>query len=80
MSTTIKLRYSVTFNGEETSELILRRPKVQDRLLAERSGGSDIDKEMRLMANLCEVVPDVILQLDLADYAALQEQLADFLS
>ena len=70
----------MTVNAEKITELVLRRPKVQDRLTAERSGGSDIEKEMRLLSNLCEVAPDVILQLDLADYAALQEQLADFLS
>ena len=80
MKESITLKYPVTLNGEIISVLSLRRPKVQDRLTAERNGGSDLDKEMRLMANLCEVAPDLVLELDLADYSALQAQLSNFLS
>ena len=80
MNESIKLNYPVDYNGEKVEQITMRRPKVQDRLTAEKSGGSDIEKEMRLIANLCEVAPDFILQLDLADYTMVQEKLSDFLS
>jgi hypothetical protein len=79
-TTTITIHYPVTINGELIAELKLRRPTVGDRLMAEKVAGTEVDKEVRFLANLCEVTPDTILQLDLKDYAILQEALSDFLS
>lgn len=75
----IKLQYPVEADGQKIDELNMRRPKVRDMLNAE-TGGTDGEKEMRLFANLCDVAPDTIEQLDMADYLAVQEVYTGFLS
>ena len=79
-SKTIHLDYPVIANGVVTEKFNMRRPLVRDRLVAEKVKGSEIEKEIRLMANLCEVAPTDIENLDMADYAKLQECLTGFLS
>ncbi len=80
MSETIELKHPITLNGEDLQHLCLRRPKVRDMLAADKASGSDAEKEVRVFANLCEVAPTVIEELDIADYQALQERYAGFLS
>ncbi len=77
---TVKLKHPVTIGGEEILELNLRRPRVRDQLAAEKGGANNAEKEVRLFANLCEVAPTVIEELDLADYRAIQEVYSGFLS
>ncbi|MEW6490370.1 MAG: phage tail assembly protein [Thermodesulfobacteriota bacterium] len=77
---TLKLDHPVTVDGVEVTELRVRRPKVRDRLAVEKGGGSDAEKEHRLLANLAEVTPKTLEELDLADYLRLQEVLQGFLS
>ena len=80
MSDPIKLKHPITLEGEEVTQLILRRPKVRDMLGADKQGGTDAEKEIRIFANLCEVTPAIIEELDLADYQALQGVYQGFLS
>jgi hypothetical protein len=80
MSDPINLKHPITLGGEEYTQLTLRRPKVRDMLGVDKQGGSDAEKEVRIFANLCEVPPSVIEELDLADYQALQGAYQDFLS
>lgn len=76
---TIKLQYAVDSAGESIDELTIRRSKVKDRLLvAKLKNSSDEEKEIRLFANLCEVTPNVIEELDEADYAKLQNAYLNF--
>ena len=77
---TIKLQYPIKVDGADVTALNMRRPKVADMLLADKLSGSDGDKEVRMFANLCEVTPETIEQLDLADYTKLQETYRAFLS
>ena len=58
----------------------LRRPKVRDMLSVEKSVDNDAEKEIQLFANLSELSPDNLLELDMADYAKLQKAYQDFLS
>ena len=76
----VKLEYPVTHEKMEYATLMMRRPKVKDQLLSDKTPGSDADKEQALFANLCDVAPGVIGELDLADYLELQEVYSDFLS
>jgi hypothetical protein len=55
----------------------MRRCKVKDRRLASKQK-TDEDREITLIANLCEVPPSVIDELDSADYEQLQEVLKGF--
>ena len=77
---TVKLRHPVTHGGTETSELTMRRAKARDSRDAQRGGGTHAEIEIRLFANLCEVAPEVIEDLDMADYTALQRVYEGFLS
>ena len=71
---TIELKYPVEATGETITNLTMRRSKIKDRLLvAKMKTASDEEKEIRLFANLCEIEPKVIEELDEADYSNLQK-------
>ena len=74
----IKLSHPVVSDGTELRVLNLRRPKVRDVLLAAKIGGTEEEKEIRVLANLCEVAPDVVEELDMADYKKLQDGFRSF--
>ena len=70
----IELKYPVEVTGQSYNQLSMRRSKIKDRLLvAKMKTASDEEKEIRLFANLCEVEPKVIEELDEADYSNLQK-------
>lgn len=75
----IKLNYPIESNEGNVIELNMRRSKVKDRLIvAKMKTASDEEKEIRLFANLCEVSPTIIEDLDESDYAKLQNNYMDF--
>ena len=76
----VDLDYPVDVAGQKYAELHIRRPKVRDHLVADRVGGGNAEKEVKLLANLCEVAPAVIEELDAADYQKLQGVYGGFLS
>ena len=76
----VKLHFPIQVNGKAIEELSLRRPKVRDRLAVEKMNGAEAEKEIRFIANLCEVAPSDIEELDMSDYVRVQEALAGFLS
>lgn len=76
-ATNITLQYPVIVDGHEYSALQMRRCKVKDRRLAMKQKTVE-DQEITLIANLCEVSPAVIDELDSADYEKLQEVLRGF--
>ncbi len=78
---TIKLKFPVTADGTEIKQLQMRRAKVRDMRAAEKaSGGSASSMEIHLFANLCEVAPAVMDEIDMADYTKIQETYEGFLS
>jgi len=75
----IELKYQIESGGQTYKELSMRRSKVKDRLIvAKMKTASDEEKEIRLFANLCEVEPKIIEELDESDYANLQKAYMDF--
>ena len=75
----IKLNYPIESDGANITDLNMRRSKVKDRLIvAKMKNSSDEEKEIRLFANLCEVTPNIIEELDESDYANLQKAYMDF--
>ena len=75
----IKLEHPIETEGRTLSEITMRRAKVKDmRLATAGAKGDDAMTEIRLFANLCDVSPDAIESLDLADYAKLQERFRSF--
>ena len=77
MTTEIKLQFPVTVDGQEYTALQMRRCQVKDRRLAAQNKTAE-EQEIALIANLCEVPPSVIDELDAVDYAKLQELLSSF--
>jgi hypothetical protein len=78
-SVIITLDYPLADGGSEVTELKLRRPKVRDQLAASHQKGSDADQELALFANLCDLTPALIEELDIKDYRKLQEAYMGFL-
>lgn len=77
---TITLDYPVEVEGVTLNKLEMRRPKVRDQIAAKKSSGSDDGVEIMLFANLCEVAPSIIEDMDMKDYSKLQEVYRGFLS
>lgn len=73
----ITLKYPLE-NG--VTELKMRRPKVRDMMTADKAEGSDADKEITMFANLCEVTPEELHDLDMADYQQVQKAYKAFLA
>ena len=82
MNTTERITLSFPINHDSLpiKEIALRRPTVGDHLAAQKSAGTDAEREIRLIANLAELPPGAIHLLDMKDYAALQKVLGGFLS
>lgn len=76
----ITLQYPIRINGVELKEVLLRRPKVRDRLIVDKMTVSDAEKEIFLVANLAEISKEAVEELDLADYTKIQQKLQSFFS
>jgi hypothetical protein len=74
----IELDFPVEISGVEVKHFIMRRPKVRDEVAFTKSKGDDADKTLKLMANLCEVTPEDLMELDSSDFAKLEAQFQDF--
>ena len=74
----IELDFPIEISGVEVSHLVMRRPKLRDDLAAAKSGGGDEDKAVQLVANLCEVTPEDLMELDAVDWTKLEKQVQDF--
>ena len=74
----VALDFPITISGVEVKHLTMRRPKVRDEMAFAKSKADDADKAINLMASLCEIEPDALLDLDSADFAKLEAQLVDF--
>ena len=78
--TKIKLEFPITSGGALIQEITMRRPKVKDNLVAQKAAPTEADREIRLIANLANLAPSDIEELDCADYAGVQEALRGFIS
>ena len=76
----IKLSNPIKIDGVEIHELSLRTPKVRDLITVSKKNVSESEREVTLIANLSEVSPEAIQDLEIADYMKIQNWLRDFLS
>lgn len=74
----IDLDFPITVSGVEVRHLIMRRPKVRDEMAYSKASGAAEDKVLFLLASLCEVTQDDLMELDSADWSKLEEQYAAF--
>lgn len=71
---TITLKYPVKLaSGQSLEKLTLRRAKVADLRAAARGNATPEEQEVALIALLAGITPEDVLELDLADYKALQD-------
>ena len=63
--------------GKDITELHIRRAKVSDIKQMNNLKGSDVDKEVYMLALLTGLVPEDIEPMDIADYVATQKILAE---
>ena len=75
---TIQLREPVDINGAKIGVLRLRRPKVRDLEAIDKVAG-ETAKTVALIANLAELSPETVRDLDAADFAAASKAVADML-
>lgn len=75
---TITLQYPVTVDGEEITELRIRRPKMAD-LKRGQKHKNDLEKSIHLIADLAEVSPMVVEELDAADFATVSAKVGEFM-
>ena len=75
----IQLTFPITVEGHEYKELMMRRPKVKDRLMVDRNDLHESESEIHYFSHLCEVAPDIIEELDWSDFVQLREKLQLFL-
>jgi hypothetical protein len=68
----IALRKALTIDGAPVKALRMREPTVADQLTADKTGGSDADKEIATFAALCMVKPSDLHALTLRDYKRVQ--------
>jgi len=76
---TIALHFPVEVGGQTFSELAFRRPKVRDLRKLRSGKGSDEDRALALLADLAEVDPNVIDELDPDDLAQINHWLEPIL-
>lgn len=75
---TVTLEFPIEVDGVSVDSLTVRRPTVRDQLLMDKMKGSETEKGVKYIANLCEVAPSDIEQLDAADFLALSEVVQGF--
>ena len=75
-----ELKYPVTLGQETTKELTLKRPTGKDVVAANRAGGVPAESELRMVALLSGLSPEVIGELDMEDYTAVQSLLGKLIN
>jgi len=78
MSQVIELTYPILDAEEEIKSLNLRRPTVRDILVMDAVVGN-IQKSVRMIAQLSDLPVEVIETMDAHDFAKVSEVVSDFL-
>jgi len=68
----IQLSRPLNIGGAKLAALRMREPTVADQLVLDKMSGSDAEKEIALMSNLCEQAPQDFQVLPLRDYRRVQ--------
>lgn len=75
---TIPLVTGLTLDGVKVKELTMREPLVDDQMNVQ-GPGSEAEKEVALIANLCMVTPKDIRSLTMRDYGRVKAKFLGFL-
>ena len=69
-----------TIEGAKVETLRVREPTVEDMERHQDGKGTDAQREVQMLANLCELPPEEIRKFPLRDYARLQAAFGLFTS
>jgi hypothetical protein len=75
----IELSRAMDLAGVKVSKLRMREPVVRDQVVYDKLKGSDLEKEITIFANLCEMDEKQIQSLTQRDYIRLSAAYAGFL-
>lgn len=75
---TLELKHPFEFEGKMVTELQLRRPKLRDLKRAAKVK-DDLDKSMTMLADLAEVSPKLLDELDTEDFTRAADMLGEFM-
>lgn len=75
---TIQLAYPFEYGGEQITELTIRRPKMRDMKKGQKYK-DDMEKSMRMIADLAEVEPGLIEELDTEDFGTVSKRVGEFM-
>lgn len=79
MKTEVNLTYPIEVAGRVTKTLFVRRPKLRDYEALESIANGELEKDIRLLANLTEISPDEVRELDMIDFHKVNKVIAGFL-
>jgi len=65
--------YPITSDGVEVKTLSIRRPKVADLEMMDKSGGTVMQRSVALLVALTGLPPESVRNLDGEDFSALDE-------
>lgn len=74
----IQLDTEFTVSGVKVPHLIMRRPKVRDRVAASKASTHEADQMCWLIASLCEIEISDLMEMDDLDFAKLEAQIQAF--
>lgn len=78
MTDKITLDHPFTFEGEEVTELTIRRPKMRDMKKAQKHK-DDMEKSIYMIADLAEVSPELVEELDTEDFGKVSAKVGEFM-
>ena len=77
-SETIELEYPFEYKGEQVTEITIRRPKMRDMKKAQKHK-DDMEKSINMIADLAEVEPKMIEELDTEDFGKVSAKVGEFM-
>ncbi|WP_054176367.1 phage tail assembly protein [Citrobacter sp. CtB7.12] len=68
-----------TLSGQHIESVTMRAPTVRDRLMRNRNPAPDYQADIELMASLCGMTLDDLMNMEACDYLRLEKQFNNFL-
>ncbi|KFC12935.1 hypothetical protein GTGU_00184 [Trabulsiella guamensis ATCC 49490] len=81
-SEAVTVRLSVPYtalSGTRIEEVVMRAPTVRDRLMRNRNPNPDYQADIELIASLCGLTLDDLMNMEACDYLRLEKQFNAFL-
>ena len=79
LSKDIELDFEIDIDGVKTGMLKMNRPTVESRIMSEKYTGTELNVEIIMIANLCDVPPEAIKGLYWSDYKKCQDAMRELM-